>query len=100
MDSVLQIQARVASHAFEQIRHESGMIFLRKFAEHFSKCGDVIIIRHDGELHSDDHNQNVRFTCSDFVNDSLQIITNTFDRNTAKRIVDPKFDYEDIDLLV
>ena len=100
MDSVLQIQGRVARHALEQIRHESGMIFLRKLTEHFSKCGHIIIIRHDGKLHSDDHNQHVRITRSYFVNDCLQVMTNAFDRDTAKRIIDSKFHYEDVDLPV
>src|SRR5205814_9694837 len=91
MDSVLQIQGRIARHPFEQIWHESGMILLGKLTEHFSKCGHVVIICHERELHSDDHSQHARITRSYFVHDRLQGIANASDGDSAKRIVDPKF---------
>ena len=76
------------------------MIFLRKIPKHFPKCSRVLIIRHDRELHSNDHNQHVRIARSHFINDRLQIIANAFDRDAAKRVVDPEFEDEDVDLAV
>src|SRR4030088_907510 len=99
MNAIGQIQRRIAADALEQIRNERGVILCGKIDIYLSKGAHVIVGRIIRQLHSYDHDSRVGIARFHLIDHLLQIVADLIDRHAEKRVVNPKLENEDVDLV-
>src|SRR5581483_8092806 len=98
MNSIGDIQRGIACDTLQEIWHECSSVFGSEIGKHPVKCGNVIVGRIIGQLHSGDHDTHVWISCLHLINNLLKIVSNLIDRHSSESIVDSELQNEDINL--
>jgi len=99
MDAVGLVEIFAAADAFEQERHERGVILFREFRVKRSELTRVVLTHARGNHHAREHDLDIRIFRANSIDDALEIGARHRGLDTAEAIVATEGEHKDVDRL-